>query len=122
MISLRLSEEEYELIKTRDHIYGSRNISELARLALQRVMTGPLAGEFRHGDGDDRNLEVFLEARDDPSFELLQNESFWALDGADDVDQPGAEDRDDIVGVDEGVLLGKARDMVATIYGTATSP
>jgi hypothetical protein len=41
MISLRLSKEEYELLKTNYHAYGARNISELARLALQRVMTAP---------------------------------------------------------------------------------
>jgi hypothetical protein len=41
MISLRLSKEEYELLKTNYPAYGARNISELARLALQRVMTAP---------------------------------------------------------------------------------
>ena len=40
MISLRLSEEEFELLKSRYHTYGARNVSELARLALQRIMTG----------------------------------------------------------------------------------
>jgi hypothetical protein len=40
MISLRLSEVEYEVLKTRYRIYGARNVSELARLALQRIMTG----------------------------------------------------------------------------------
>ena len=40
MISLRLSEEEFELLKTRYHTYGARNVSELARLALQRIMNG----------------------------------------------------------------------------------
>lgn len=41
MISLRLSEEEYELLKTRYRTYGARNVSELARLALHRMMAGP---------------------------------------------------------------------------------
>ena len=40
MISLRLSEVEYEGLKAHYRIYGARNISELARLALQRIMTG----------------------------------------------------------------------------------
>ena len=40
MISLRLSEEEYELLKARYHTYGARNVSELARQALQHIMTG----------------------------------------------------------------------------------
>jgi hypothetical protein len=40
MISLRLSEEEYELLKTRYHTYGARNVSDLARQALQHIMTG----------------------------------------------------------------------------------
>jgi hypothetical protein len=39
MISLRLSEMEYEVLKTHYRIYGARNISELARLALQRIIT-----------------------------------------------------------------------------------
>jgi hypothetical protein len=42
MISLRLSEEEYELLKTRYHTYGARNVSDLARQALQHIMTGSL--------------------------------------------------------------------------------
>ena len=42
MISLRLSEEEYELLKARYHSYGARNVSELARQALQHIMTGSL--------------------------------------------------------------------------------
>ena len=40
MISLRLSEEEFELLKTRYHTYGARNVSDLARQALQHIMTG----------------------------------------------------------------------------------
>ena len=43
MISLRLSEAEYDLLKTQYRIYGARNVSDLARLSLQRIMTG-LAG------------------------------------------------------------------------------
>jgi hypothetical protein len=45
MISLRLSEVEYEVLKTHYRIYGARNISELARLALQRIMTGSAGPE-----------------------------------------------------------------------------
>jgi hypothetical protein len=41
MISLRLSDVEYEVLKTHYRTYGARNVSELARLALQRIMTGP---------------------------------------------------------------------------------
>jgi hypothetical protein len=40
MITLRLSEAELELIKAHCHACGARNVSELARLALQRIMTG----------------------------------------------------------------------------------
>ena len=36
MISLRLSEEEYELLKASYHTHGARNVSDLARQALQR--------------------------------------------------------------------------------------
>jgi len=42
-ISLRLSEVEFEVLKTRYRTYGVGNVSELARLALQRMMTGPAA-------------------------------------------------------------------------------
>ena len=49
MISLRLSEVEYEVLKTHYRTYGARNISELARLALQRIVTDLArpAGRFR---------------------------------------------------------------------------
>jgi len=45
MISLRLSEVEYEVLKTHYRTYGARNVSELARLALQRMMSGPTASQ-----------------------------------------------------------------------------
>jgi hypothetical protein len=37
-LSLRLSEVEYEGLKTQYQIHGARNVSDLARLALQRLM------------------------------------------------------------------------------------
>ena len=40
MISLRLSEVDYKLLKTQYRAYGARNISDLARLALRRLVTG----------------------------------------------------------------------------------
>jgi hypothetical protein len=43
MISLRLSEAEYEVLKKDYRIYGARNVSDLARLALQRIMHGALS-------------------------------------------------------------------------------
>ena len=43
MISLRLSEEEFELLKARYHTYGARNVSDLARQALQHILAGSLA-------------------------------------------------------------------------------
>jgi hypothetical protein len=39
MISLRLSEEEYAALRTHSSSCGARSISDLARLALQRVLT-----------------------------------------------------------------------------------
>lgn len=47
MISLRLSEVEYEGLRAHYRDYGARNVSELARLALQRIITesvGPQDG------------------------------------------------------------------------------
>ena len=38
MISLRLSAVEYEDLKTHYRAHGARNISELARLAFQRIV------------------------------------------------------------------------------------
>ena len=38
MISLRLSEEEYAILRARYSSYGARNVSDLARLALDRIM------------------------------------------------------------------------------------
>ncbi len=43
MISLRLSEAEYHGLKTQYQIHGARNVSDLARLALQRMMNKPPA-------------------------------------------------------------------------------
>ena len=45
MISLRLSKVEYEVLKTHYRTYGARNVSDLARLALQRIMTGSAASQ-----------------------------------------------------------------------------
>jgi hypothetical protein len=64
MISLRLSEEEFELLKTRYHTYGARNVSELARLALQHILTRPpgpqndFAGKLAELDDRVRALEA----------------------------------------------------------------
>ena len=41
MISLRLSEEEYAMLRARYSSYGARNVSDLARLALERIMGKP---------------------------------------------------------------------------------
>jgi hypothetical protein len=58
MISLRLSETEYDGLKTHCHAYGARNVSELARLALQRIMIGSAASQdafaARLAEFDDR--------------------------------------------------------------------
>ena len=45
MISLRLSEPEYEGLKAHYRAYGARNISELARLALQRMVVEPAGSQ-----------------------------------------------------------------------------
>jgi hypothetical protein len=58
MISLRLSEAEYEVLKKDYRIYGARNVSDLARLALQRIMHGSIASHdgfsAKLADLDDR--------------------------------------------------------------------
>jgi hypothetical protein len=45
MISLRISEVEYAALHATYASYGARNVSDLARLALQRVMSKPQASE-----------------------------------------------------------------------------
>ena len=42
MISIRLSEMEYEVLRTQYGAYGARSVSDLARLALQRIMARPV--------------------------------------------------------------------------------
>jgi hypothetical protein len=58
MISLRLSEAEFEFLKTRHQNYGARNVSDLARLAVQRMM------QASDDPGDDMAAKVAeLEGR-----------------------------------------------------------
>jgi len=45
MISIRLSEVEYELLKAQYRTCGARSVSDLARLAMQRIMIGSAASE-----------------------------------------------------------------------------
>ena len=40
MISFRVSKVEYDVVKARYRAFGARNISDLARLALQHVLGG----------------------------------------------------------------------------------
>jgi hypothetical protein len=40
MISLRISGAEYAVLKSQYRTHGARNISDLARLALQQIMHG----------------------------------------------------------------------------------
>jgi len=42
MISLRVSAEEYEALHALYPNYGARNVSDFARLAMQRVIGQPL--------------------------------------------------------------------------------
>lgn len=46
MISLRLSQVEYEALKAQYRTHGARNVSDLARQALQRII-----GESAEPDG-----------------------------------------------------------------------
>jgi hypothetical protein len=45
MISLRLSQAEYEVVKTHYRTFGARNVSDFARLALQRIVTGSASSQ-----------------------------------------------------------------------------
>lgn len=71
MISLRLSEEEYAALRTRCSSYGAGNVSDLARLALHRVIAeSPVSeaellakvNELDHRVGAvERHLSLLLE-------------------------------------------------------------
>lgn len=41
MISVRISEAEYEALKTHHRNYGARNVSDLTRLALRQILEQP---------------------------------------------------------------------------------
>ncbi len=56
MISLRLSNEEYEALRSLYRVHGSRSVSEFARTAMQRVI-----GETHTAAP---NLEVRLQELD----------------------------------------------------------
>jgi len=68
MISLRLSDAEYEVLKKYYRAYGARNVSDLARLALQRIISGPaesqdgFAAKLADLDGRVHALESRLHA------------------------------------------------------------
>jgi hypothetical protein len=57
MISLRLSEEEYQGLKAHTRAHGARNISELTRLALQRIVA--------ESDGAEDGVAVRLSELDE---------------------------------------------------------
>jgi hypothetical protein len=40
MISLRISDVEYDALKKIYRNYGARNVSDFARLSMQRIMSG----------------------------------------------------------------------------------
>jgi hypothetical protein len=67
MISLRISEEEYDSLQHYSREYGVRSISELARVALSRMMaTGPTDGptlqsKLDEFDGRLRRIEIFMQ-------------------------------------------------------------
>ena len=56
-ISLRLSEQEFEVLKSLYTARGARSISEFARSAMQTVITGP-------GNGDRYPLELKVQEMD----------------------------------------------------------
>jgi hypothetical protein len=74
MISLRLSDSEYESLKTHYRTYGARNMSELTRLALQRIVTGA-AGPQDDFAGKLSELDARLHQVEDKVSHLLDPES-----------------------------------------------
>jgi hypothetical protein len=41
IITIRLSKDEYDALKSKYDKYGARNLSDLARLAFQKILHGP---------------------------------------------------------------------------------
>ncbi len=67
MISLRLSNEEYESLRSLYRVHGSRSVSEFARNAMQKVI-----GESRSPSG---NIEGRLQELDEKMTTLDQEVS-----------------------------------------------
>jgi hypothetical protein len=65
MISLRITAGEYDALHTLYPSYGARNVSDLARLALQQVIQNPVSSDngllARIHDMDDRLRAVEVE-------------------------------------------------------------
>jgi len=83
VVSIRLSETEYALLKERRRAYGARNVSDLARLALDRLLAGPavnhsaVAAKLADLDGRVHALESQLRAGDalfEISSSIVENE------------------------------------------------
>jgi hypothetical protein len=70
MISLRLSEGEYEILKARYRTYGARNVSDLARIALEHIMTQ--STEPRDTDAKVAELDERLNALESRVAQIVQ--------------------------------------------------
>jgi len=75
MISLRISGAEYAVLKSQYRTHGARNVSDLARLALQQIMQSSAAPQdataSKLASMEDRiralESEVFRVSERDPS-------------------------------------------------------
>jgi hypothetical protein len=81
MISIRLSEVEFDFLKTRYQIYGARNVSDFARLAVQFMMTGwdnpenNVAAQLASLNGRVTALESRMETSSDPAEGHAKNQA-----------------------------------------------
>ena len=75
MISFRLSQVEYEVLKKEYRTYGARNVSELARQALQHIITGP-RGQMTGSPGPQPDFAAKVAELDDRVHALESQVSF----------------------------------------------
>lgn len=77
MISLRLSEEEYAALHAQYASHGARSVSDLARLALERVITESPASQAVVA-GRVRELDRRMNAVEADLARLLEREKVMA--------------------------------------------
>ena len=64
MISLRLSPEEYEVLRSLYRVHGSRSVSDFVRTAMQRVIAETVLSQSLEGGIQELNSKMALIDQD----------------------------------------------------------